>query len=670
MQNGVTLITRSTTNKVITIMTIAKDFASKFAVAFVAAAMILTAIAPAVQAAEADDLQTTINDLLAQVADLQGQLGDDEADTTSASCESVPAPLTMGSQGASVTALQNRLIADGQAIAAGATGYFGAQTKAALAGWQAAHNVAPAVGYYGPLTMAAMDAACVPADEDEDTDEDDSDDEDSGDLSGEGSLDKFEIDDANDTDVQEGMEDAEIAELTLEATDGDIQITRMDIALTNVDGTDDAWDVFETISLWVDGEMVGDIDSSDEDNFLDEDDGTLRFTGLDIVLMEDEELEVIIGGSVVGSVDDTMPNTWSVEVNEVRYFDADGVATDDDSTGDIEPFDDTAPVAEFDIVEAGDGEELKFSLGDNNPDATDIVVDEDDSTDGVTILEYTIEAQEGDIELNTLFANIVITNDTYAAVVDDIYLVVDGEEFDDEGLVGAADANGSTTVEFDIDGDITIDEDSEVTVEVVVDLKKMTGNYDNGDQIQARVRSDETDATDAEGMDDVDEFSGTATGETHTLVATGIIVPVDSVETVADASGDNDTTGEFEITFEVTAVEGDFYINDYASRNGSTTLGGVEFDVEASGAGVATGISGTLSSTADEGTAGAFHIPEGETEEFTLNVTFTASTAGQFRVVLKEVWYATADDGNPGTLYTPTPAQDFRTTYKQVNVAS
>jgi hypothetical protein len=55
-------------------MTIAKDFASKFAVAFVAAAMILSAIAPAVQAAEADDLQTTINDLLAQVADLQDQL--------------------------------------------------------------------------------------------------------------------------------------------------------------------------------------------------------------------------------------------------------------------------------------------------------------------------------------------------------------------------------------------------------------------------------------------------------------------------------------------------------------------------------------------------------------------------------------------------------------------
>jgi len=52
---------------------IATDFASKLAVAFVAVAMIFAAFAPAAQAQTTEDLQQMINDLLAQVAQLQGQ---------------------------------------------------------------------------------------------------------------------------------------------------------------------------------------------------------------------------------------------------------------------------------------------------------------------------------------------------------------------------------------------------------------------------------------------------------------------------------------------------------------------------------------------------------------------------------------------------------------------
>ena len=667
-------------------MTIAKDFASKFSVAFVAIAMLFTLVAPAVNAQEStEDLQKTITDLLAQVAELQAKMGGTTTTTTTTtttSCDVPMAPLTMGSQGAGVTTLQNILISAGYSIPAGATGYFGAQTRSALAAWQAASNISPAAGYYGPISKAALEANCAPAD-DEDEDEDDSDDSSSDELSGEGELSTFEIDNASDTDVQEGAEDVEIAELTLEAEDGDIEIARMNFTLTtdgDVAQENDPWDVFETISVWVDGDMVAEFDASDEDEYLNEDEGTFRISGLDLVLMEDEEVDVIIGATVMSSVDQAGVadrDDWTIAVDEIRYFDADGVATDEDGTVDFE-FGDTAS---FNIVEAGDGEELKFGLGDNNPDSTDIVVEEDDTTDGVTIMEYTIEAEEGDIELNTLFANIEITGDVYADVVDDIMLVIDGEEFDDEEVVTSGDYTTSDVrVEFDIDGDVVIDMDEEVTVEVVVDFKAqdpngpstLGENYLNGTKIEASVNSAETDITDAEGMDDVEDFSGTAVGDEHTLVATGIVLPVDGVETMADASGDNDTTGEFEITFEVTAVEGDFYINDLAGASTTigATLGGVGFSVQPSGAGVATGVSGSLTSTADEGTNGAYRVSEGETEEFTLNVTFTASTAGQFRVVLDEVWYSDEDDGEDATPYIPTPASDFRTSFKQVNVTS
>ncbi len=60
--------------------------------------------------------------------------------------------LHTGSTGTQVTCLQTELIAAGFPIAAGPTGYFGTQTKAAVMAWQSAHNVSPAYGYFGPIS--------------------------------------------------------------------------------------------------------------------------------------------------------------------------------------------------------------------------------------------------------------------------------------------------------------------------------------------------------------------------------------------------------------------------------------------------------------------------------------------------------------------------------------
>ncbi len=52
--------------------------------------------------------------------------------------------------------------ASSSAYAAGATGYFGAETEAGVKAWQAAHGV-PATGFVGPLTRAAIAHACNPS---------------------------------------------------------------------------------------------------------------------------------------------------------------------------------------------------------------------------------------------------------------------------------------------------------------------------------------------------------------------------------------------------------------------------------------------------------------------------------------------------------------------------
>jgi hypothetical protein len=68
-------------------------------------------------------------------------------------------PVAYGQSGPDVTALQNFLIGQGMSIPAGATGYFGDQTKAALAQWQQSVGISsstPGFGTnFGPLSMQA-----------------------------------------------------------------------------------------------------------------------------------------------------------------------------------------------------------------------------------------------------------------------------------------------------------------------------------------------------------------------------------------------------------------------------------------------------------------------------------------------------------------------------------
>ena len=64
-----------------------------------------------------------------------------------------------------VRMLQQFLNAHGFALAAKGPGspgaetdFFGAETKAALAAYQRSQGIAPAAGYFGPLTRAAVNA--------------------------------------------------------------------------------------------------------------------------------------------------------------------------------------------------------------------------------------------------------------------------------------------------------------------------------------------------------------------------------------------------------------------------------------------------------------------------------------------------------------------------------
>ncbi|MDP1718881.1 MAG: hypothetical protein Q8L24_00435, partial [bacterium] len=105
-------------------------------------------------------LQAQIDALLAQIAALQSQLAGQGGASSSVAC-SFTRDLTVGVKGDDVKCLQQVLNAAGFKVAASGAGspgnestYFGSLTKAAAAKWQAANNVAPAVGYFGSISRA------------------------------------------------------------------------------------------------------------------------------------------------------------------------------------------------------------------------------------------------------------------------------------------------------------------------------------------------------------------------------------------------------------------------------------------------------------------------------------------------------------------------------------
>lgn len=104
-------------------------------------------------------LQTELNGLLANLQSLQA-----EAAQQGLSVQTIMANLLQGSRGTSVATLQQFLIAQNkgpaaQALAnAGATSYFGALTRTALAEFQASVGISPALGNFGALTRAYINA--------------------------------------------------------------------------------------------------------------------------------------------------------------------------------------------------------------------------------------------------------------------------------------------------------------------------------------------------------------------------------------------------------------------------------------------------------------------------------------------------------------------------------
>lgn len=667
-------------------MTIAKDFASKAAIAFVALAMIFSMFAPAAKAQSNEDLQTMINTLLAQIAALQAQVGQGGSTATSAVCPYTwTRDLKTGATGADVMKLQaflnsnadTRVAATGAGSAGMETETFGPATAAAVSKFQVSHRaeiLTPAglvnpTGFFGPSTRAKANALCATAVVTPGTGTgsttDDVDDETPSDLSGEASLDSYEADDASDDTIEEGAEDAEVAVFTAQFSDGDAEISRLDVAFTNPTTGADAWNAFETVSLWVDGKKVAEEDASSKDDYLgDEDDGVIRFSNLHIVGMDDEDVEITVAVTVPASLDAEELSTWTVTTESLRFFDADGVASTEDSAS----FSDLGTeTAAFTLEAAGTDDEVIVKSSTNNPVATTLKVNDDKKSDKTTVFAFDLDTDDStnDIELTqaTMTVSIVSPVSTsYNTIVDDAELVINGTTITDVTVTGgnATGTSVTATLTFNIDSDVTIDAGDRVEAELVLTFKSLAANLE-GTTVTANVYAG---AIDAEGADTFTS-TGAATGKVHTLRTAGAILEAGDMTETLKTNSDTTTAddqGTFVVKFDVTAFDQDIYVNKSAVESTSTaTTQGVNFIVT-DGSGVRQVSAGTttasLSSTADtEGTQ--YRVNEGETKTFTLTVTFDPTTAGFYGAQVYSFNFDETAGSNPSVWQIALPAEDY-----------
>jgi len=687
--------------------TIANNFAAKLAVAFVAIAMMFSLVAPA-QAQTAEELQAQIDTLMATINSLQAELGVTGGDVMTSSASVCPytwtRSLNMGDTGADVMALQQFLNADAatQVAATGAgsagneTEYYGPATGGAVAKFQEMYRaeilsplgLVNSTTFFGNSTRAQANAVCVAApvvvddvvgdDTADDAADDTADDAGPVSLSGEASLDTFEIDNADETDVEEGDEDVEIAVITVEFDDGDAMISRLDLAFTDSEGTDsDAWDVFDTISLWVDGDKVAEQDASDDSDYLgDEDLGKIRFAGLDIVGMEDEDFDIVVAATIENNLAAAELGEWEVDGISMRFFDADDVATTETGSP---VTDDTAT---FNIEVSGAGDELDMESADEDPDGTTIALDEDNNTEEIIFaFDLSADDSDGDIVLDNLISIDVVVATTAASVGDDMdNLVADfrievgGVSFDAESYVGTG---LTATVDFDIDGDVVIAEGETVTVVLFADFEDMD-TVDEGSTISASI---DTDQVDAEGDNSGETITITGSdkdGNTHTLRTTSVIFAsevedgkdsTDSTEVVSGVAVDNNY-GTMFLEFDITAVGEDLWVEADDATRGVASNNGLSYQILDDGVATTTG---TVSidydiAGADEDN-GYFELVAGETYTVTVSVdNYNPVLDGTYSLQVNSIGFNETEDTAGDTNNVPDDATEYES--DRVSVSS
>ena len=436
--------------------------------------------------------------------------------------------LYIGSRGNDVMMLQKvlnldadtRVAASGVGSAGMETQYFGELTRQAVAKFQAKHGISPAAGYFYPLTRAEMNKMVVGSGSDDDDDND-------SDVEGD-TLEVSEGDDIDNATVFAGQIHVPTTSVELEAGDDDVMIESITVEITGSARSD-----VDSVSVWHNG-VILDTDSVDSD-----DEAVLDLDGFEVEEGEMEELTFSVTMESSVSKDGL---TFQVEVVEIETdSDVDGLPVD----GARHEVNDTANQLNtytMDIdtqnsnVQVGDEDELIATINFENDNA-------DSEDDSIYVKQFAIE-NTGDADV--------------ADDLDNIYVEVDGEEFDGEVM--------GDYIIFNFGDGIEIEDNDDMDFEVFADI---VGGVDSGSTADVDFTLDADDRLDWVFVVDEDDrllvgsfstFSGdfeieagTGDSDDSDEVRDGNVTPGEDDAEMAsfelDVEGENITDGDVTIYF-------------------------------------------------------------------------------------------------------------------------
>jgi peptidoglycan hydrolase-like protein with peptidoglycan-binding domain len=595
--------------------------------------------------------------LQAQIASLQAQLSSAQG-TPAASSMTFTRSLKVGSKGADVTALQTWLIAKGYAIPAGATGYFGAQTKAAVAAYQSANGITPAVGYFGPKTMAAVNAAGGTTTTTTGTTTTTT--TTTGGTTtttpvalsgGAGSIDNFKIVGALTTSFN-AADTEQVYGVEFKANPAsDLMVNRMDFDVwqTSVAGSPRPWNFFQTATLMRAGNPtpIATVDATNPLNWSQ--DGTtngtqiyrIRFAPLTDVVKAGTTADYYLSFTTQGAISSTNAGgTYTLQLvsQGVRAADALGIQQYS-STG--------VTAATFTVTNTTQGSAV-VSLGSDNPQTSTVQGNASAVTTGVTLLTFTIQAKASNLTLYTLPVVLNTSTTSPSTMVRTLRLYSAGKLLDTESVLSTI--GSSQTITFN-NINLAIPLGTTASFQVQADINKLDGvNFVEGMTASTSVTSTTFDIEN--GSSNTVTITGAATGNTITFRSLGLgtdAVPTTSAVAQTVSNNASTQTGTFNFTFNATAFGQDIYIS--STSNGYTPASVFKSD------GTTAAATTTLTSTADRSALGNYVIHAGQTKSITVSFVKAAGNAFYY-AKLQTLLFGTTD-GNPlaSTITLPTAYQ-------------
>lgn len=539
--------------------------------------------------------------------------------------------LTVGSTGADVSSLQTTLESKGFLVipASVSKGYFGSLTKTALAKYQASVGIAPALGFFGPITRVHLNGVVVTPNPTGGNSSG------SGLSGGEGDIKNFKVlGNPGDEDLDEG-ESKDILGFEFEAKGSDLRVERVDVFAAT---TSKPWKVVESARLMYGGKEIAEVSNLDSKGEWDEESDdvySFRFSidkKANAIVEEGEKAKFYVELTAQDAIDSDEEGDIDFYVPDdgIRVIDAEGIYT-------YAGADSSVRTVTFGEAASGDLE-IKID-GSDNEDRT-IFVDENSSTDGVEILRFTIEGDESDVTIDELSVELAKISglEDLSDVIKSLTLEVDGDEIASESIDSGS---GNKTVTFeDLEDDFEVADGDEIEVVVYADFDEQDGNYAEGFAFEASVDASAIDAEDAAG--DTASVSGDVTGGEIEVRVNGLNVEFDSASATEDAANDAGEydTGTYTIRFDVSANGDDVYVS------------GASFAYTVSGNAVAVSEFDAVGGDYDEET-NTWKVADGDiaTFELTVELTSNTTTSTSQRVTLTGINWDTSDVASTTQVY-------------------